>query len=230
MKQKQRGEKGGPKIRVAIADDHTKVLQGLSAALKDEEGITISFVAQNGIEFLEKLKSKPIDVALLDLDMPEMNGKEVLEILLKKYPEICVIFISMHTNVQIAGELIQMGAKGYLKKDCSVEELVDAFYNVLDKGIHQSDIVNEALLIQVQKNHKRQEAMAHFNFSEREMMVIRLICSGSTSESIADRIGLSKKSIDRTRSKLFQVLHAKTTADFARICIEKGLYQPIGGV
>jgi DNA-binding NarL/FixJ family response regulator len=100
---------------------------------------------------------------------------------------------------------------------------------VLDKGIHQSDIVNEALLIQVQKNHKRQEAMAHFNFSEREMMVIRLICSGSTSESIADRIGLSKKSIDRTRSKLFQVLHAKTTADFARICIEKGLYQPIGG-
>jgi DNA-binding NarL/FixJ family response regulator len=226
MKQKQRGEKGGPKIRVAIADDHTIVLQGLSAALKDEEGITISFDAQNGIEFLEKLKSKPIDVALLDLDMPEMNGKEVLEILLKKYPEICVIFISMHTNVQIAGELIQMGAK----EDCSVEELVDAFYNVLDKGIHQSDIVNEALLIQVQKNHKRQEAMAHFNFSEREMMVIRLICSGSTSESIADRIGLSKKSIDRTRSKLFQVLHAKTTADFARICIEKGLYQPIGGV
>jgi DNA-binding NarL/FixJ family response regulator len=161
--------------------------------------------------------------------MPEMNGKEVLEILLKKYPEISVIFISMHVNVYIAGELIQMGAKSYMKKNSKVEELVDAIYNVQEKGIHHSDIVNEALLNQVKMNNQRAEAMAHFNFSDREMMVIRLICSGSTSESIADRIGLSKKSIDRTRSKLFKVLHAKTTADFARICIEKGLYQPIGG-
>ena len=229
MAKKQRGEKGGPKIRVAIADDHTLFLEGLSAALRNEEGISVVFDAQNGVDFLEKLKSKPIDVALLDLDMPEMNGKEVLEVLLKKYPEISVIFISMHVNVNIAGELIQMGAKSYMKKNSKVEELVDAIYNVQEKGIHHSDIVNEALLNQVKMNNQRAEAMAHFNFSDREMMVIRLICSGSTSESIADRIGLSKKSIDRTRSKLFQVLHAKTTADFARICIEKGLYQPIGG-
>lgn len=228
MKQKQRGEKGGPKIRIAIADDHTIVLQGLTAALKNEDGISVSFVAQNGIEFIEKLESKTIDIALLDLDMPEMNGKEVLEFLLKKYPEIRVIFISMHINVHVAGELIQMGAKSYLKKNCSVEELIDAIYNVQEKGIHHSDIVNEALVLKIEKNNKRAEAMAYFNFSEREMMVIQLICSGSTSEEIGDRIGLSKKSIDRTRSKLFKLLQAKTTADFACICIEKGLYQPIG--
>ena len=227
MTKKQRGEKGGPKIRVAIADDHTIVLQGLTAALRNEDGISVSFVAENGNEFLEKLKSKTIDIALLDLDMPEMNGKEVLEEIIKKYPEIRVIFISMHVNVHMAGELIQMGAKSYLKKNCSIDDLVDAIYNVQEKGIHHSDIVNEALVLKLEKNKKRAEAMAYFNFSEREMMVIQLICSGSTSEEISDRMELSKKSIDRTRSKLFNLLQAKTTADFARICIEKGLYQPI---
>ena len=227
MTKKQRGEKGGPKIRVAIADDHTIVLQGLTAALRNEDGISVSFVAENGNEFLEKLKSKTIDIALLDLDMPEMNGQEVLEEIIKKYPEIRVIFISMHVNVHMAGELIQMGAKSYLKKNCSIDDLVDAIYNVQEKGIHHSDIVNEALVLKLEKNKKRAEAMAYFNFSEREMMVIQLICSGSTSEEISDRMELSKKSIDRTRSKLFNLLQAKTTADFARICIEKGLYQPI---
>lgn len=227
MTKKQRGEKGGPKIRVAIADDHTIVLQGLTAALRNEDGISVSFVAENGNEFLEKLKSKTIDIALLDLDMPQMNGKEVLEEIIKKYPEIRVIFISMHVNVHMAGELIQMGAKSYLKKNCSIDDLVDAIYNVQEKGIHHSDIVNEALVLKLEKNKKRAEAMAYFNFSEREMMVIQLICSGSTSEEISDRMELSKKSIDRTRSKLFNLLQAKTTADFARICIEKGLYQPI---
>jgi DNA-binding NarL/FixJ family response regulator len=227
MTKKQRGEKGGPKIRVAIADDHTIVLQGLTAALRNEDGISVSFVAENGNKFLEKLKSKTIDIALLDLDMPEMNGKEVLEEIIKKYPEIRVIFISMHVNVHMAGELIQMGAKSYLKKNCSIDDLVDAIYNVQEKGIHHSDIVNEALVLKLEKNKKRAEAMAYFNFSEREMMVIQLICSGSTSEEISDRMELSKKSIDRTRSKLFNLLQAKTTADFARICIEKGLYQPI---
>lgn len=227
MTKKQRGEKGGPKIRVAIADDHTIVLQGLTAALRNEDGISVSFVAENGNEFLEKLKSKTIDIALLDLDMPQMNGKEVLEEIIKKYPEIRVIFISMHVNVHMAGELIQMGAKSYLKKNCSIDDLVDAIYNVQEKGIHHSDIVNEALVLKLEKNKKRAEAMAYFNFSEREMMVIQLICSGSTSEEICDRIGLSKKSIDRIRSKIFKLLQAKTTADFARICIEKGLFQPI---
>jgi DNA-binding NarL/FixJ family response regulator len=228
MALKKRGEKGGLKIRIGIADDHTLVREGLEAALKNEEGISVVFDAENGVEFLEKLKSKTIDVALLDLDMPVMSGKELLEKLTKKYPEIGVIVISMHTNVHIVAELIQMGAKSYLKKDCKVEELVDAIYNVQFDGYHSTDIVSEAMFIQVKKNNQREEAMAYFNFSEREMMVIRLICSGSTSEEIGARLDLSKKTIDRTRSKLFKLLNAKTTADFARICIEKGLYQPIG--
>lgn len=228
MNKKQRGEKGGPKIRVAIVDDHTLVREGLTAALKSEEGISVVFDTQNGIEFFEKLKSKTIDIALVDLDMPEMNGKEVLAKLTMQHPDIGVIIFSMHTNVHIVAELIQMGAKSYLKKDCKVEELVDAIYNVQFNGYHSTEIVSEAMFIQAKKNNQREEAMAHFNFSTREMMIIRLICSGSTSEAIAERIGLSKKSIDGTRSKLFKLLHAKTTADFARICIERGLFQPIG--
>jgi DNA-binding NarL/FixJ family response regulator len=230
MNKKQRGEKGGPKIRVAIVDDHTLVREGLTAALKSEEGISVAFDTQNGIEFFEKLKSKTIDIALVDLDMPEMNGKEVLAKLTMQDPDIGVIIFSMHTNVHIVAELIQMGAKSYLKKDCKVEELVDAIYNVKHKGYHASNIVSEAMFIQAEKNNQKEKAMINFNFSDREMLVIKLICSGSTSEEIASRLILTKKSIDAIRSKLFKALNAKTPADFARICIEKGLFQTIGRV
>ncbi len=216
------------KIKIAIVEDHTLLREALAHTLNEEDEIKVSFDANNGIEFFELLKKKKIDIALVDLDMPKMNGKEILELLVRNNPEIGVIIFSMHSNLHIVAELIQLGAKSYLKKDCSIEEMVDAIYNVKYKGYHASIIVSEAMFIQADKNNKKQQAIINFNFSDREMLVIKLICSGSTSEEIASRLLLTKKSIDAIRSKLFKALNAKTTADFARICIEKGLFQPIG--
>lgn len=220
-----------PKVRrimkVAIVEDHTLLRESLTQALNEEDEVQVVFDASNGREFFEQLKKKKIDIALVDLDMPEMDGKEILEILSRMNSDIRVIIFSMHSNVHIVAELIQMGAKSYLKKDCSIQDMVDAIYNVYYRGHHSTGIVSEASFIKADKNKKKEQAMIHFNFSEREMIVIKLICSGSTSDEIAARFHVTKKSIDATRSKLFQALNAKTPADFARICIEKGLYQPI---
>lgn len=221
------GYKGKAKIKIAIVEDHTLLRESLTQSLNVEDEIQVAFNASNGVEFLELLKNKKIDIALVDLDMPQMNGKELLEILVRSNPEIGVIIFSMHSNVHIVAELIQIGAKSYLKKDCSIEDMVDAIYNVKYKGHHATSIVSDAMFIQAEKNHQREQAMINFNFSDREMLVIKLICSGSTSEEIATRLHLTKKSIDAIRSKLFKSLNAKTPADFARLCIEKGLYQPI---
>lgn len=215
-------------IKVAIVEDHTLLRESLTQALNEEDEVQVVFDASNGREFFEHLKKKKIDIALVDLDMPEMDGKEILETLSRKNPEIRVIIFSMHSNVHIVAELIKMGAKSYLKKDCSIQDMVDAIYNVHYRGNHATDIVSDAMFIKADKINQKEQAMMHFNFSEREMIVIKLICSGSTSDEIATRCHVTKKSIDATRSKLFQALSAKTPADFARICIEKGLYQPIG--
>jgi two-component system invasion response regulator UvrY len=214
-------------IKVAVVEDHTLLRESLTQALNEEDEVQVVFDASNGREFFEHLKKKKIDIALVDLDMPEMDGKEILELLSRNNSDIRVIIFSMHSNIHIVAELIQMGAKSYLKKDCSIQDMVDAIFNVHYRGNHSTGIVSEASFVKAEKNKKKEQAMIHFNFSEREMIVIKLICSGSTSDEIASRFHVTKKSIDAIRSKLFQALSAKTPADFARICIEKGLYQPI---
>ena len=216
------------RIKIAIVEDHTLLRESLIKSLNEAFDIQVVFDASNGVEFFELLKKKKINIALVDLDMPEMDGKEILKKLSLSNPEIKVIIFSMHSNVHIVAELIQMGAKSYLKKDCSVQDMVDALYNVTDKGFHSTSIVSDVSFIQYEKNKKKEQAIINFNLSEREMIVIKLICSGSKSEEIAKRLGITKKSIDAIRSKLFKALNAKTPADFARLCIENGLYQPIG--
>ena len=227
MKTPNPTRKPNSSIRIAVVEDHALMRELLVNGLKKEPNIVVSFHAANGKEFFEKLANKEIEIAIVDLEMPEMDGKEVLEILQRQHPDIKVIILSMHTNIWMVAELIQMGAKSYMKKNCTFEELVDALYNVKFKGYHTSDIVGEAMFLQADNKAKKEAMMINFNFSERDLLVIRLICSGSKSTEIAERLHLTRKSIDGIRARLFKALNAKTPADFARKSIENGLYQPI---
>jgi len=97
-------------IKVAVVEDHTLLRESLTQALNEEDEVQVVFDAGNGREFFEKLNKKKIDIALVDLDMPEMDGKEILENLSRNNSDIRVIIFSMHSNIHIVAELIQMGA------------------------------------------------------------------------------------------------------------------------
>lgn len=212
-------------VRVAVVEDHTLVRQMLVYALKKELKVVVALQAENGQEFLSKLPQCDIDVVLLDLDMPVMNGLETLKILRRNFPDVKAIMLSMHEDPWIVSELIHEGARSYLKKDCSFDEMVDALFNVKYKGAHTNELVQTALFGKIDQDLKYRDNYLRFQFSEREITVLKLICDGKTSEYVAERINLSKKSVDGIRADLLKRIGAKTTYELIRKSILLGLYK-----
>ena len=212
-------------VCVAVVEDHTLVRQTLVYALKKEPKVVVALQAENGQEFLSKLPGCDIDVVLLDLDMPVMNGRETLKILRRDFQEVKAIMLSMHEDPWIVSELIHEGARSYLKKDCSYDEMVDALFNVKYKGNHSNELVESALFGKIDQDLKYHDNTLRFHFDEREITVLKLICDGKTSEDVAERINLSKKSVDAIRSDLLKRIGAKTTYELIRKSILLGLYK-----
>lgn len=217
--------KSNQNVRVAVVEDHQLVRHSLVFTLKKEPQIVVALQAENGYDFIEKLPNHDIDVVLLDLDMPVMDGRETLRILRRDFPEVKVIMLSMHEDPWIVSELIHEGAKSYLKKDCSFDEMVNALFDVKFKGSHSNALVESSLFGTIDKNLKLHDNTIRFQLTARELIVLKLICDGKTSEEIADRMNLSKKSIDAVRSDLLKRIGAKNPTELARKSILLGLYQ-----
>lgn len=212
-------------VRVAVVEDHTLVRQTLVYTLKKEPQVVVAFHAANGLDFIELLPKHEIDVVLLDLDMPVMDGRETLKLLRRDYPEVKVIMLSMHEDPWIVHELLNEGAKSYLKKDCSFDEMIDALFDVKFKGNHSNALVEEAMFGKIEKSINYSENSLRFKLSSRHLFVLKMICDGKTSELIAERLHLSKKSIDAIRADLLKSIGAKNPTELLRKSILLGLYK-----
>jgi len=212
-------------VRVAVVEDHTVVRQALVQMLKKEKQVVVAFNAENGKEFLNKLPNHSIDIVLLDLDMPVMDGRETLKILRSDHPQVKVIMLSMYEDPWIVSELIKEGARSFLKKNCSFDEMMDALFDVKFKGTHTTDVVEAAMFSQYDHELVKNENILRFQISTRDQLILKLICDGKTSEEIAQRMNLSKKSIDAIRSDLLKKIGAKNPAELVRKSILQGLYK-----
>lgn len=212
-------------VRIAIVEDHTVMRQALVLMLKKEPQVVVVFNAANGEEFLEKLPNHDIDIVLLDLDMPVMDGRETLKVLKRDYPNVKSIILSMHDDPWIVTELIREGARSFLKKNCSFDELVDALFDVKFKGTHTTEVVEQALFSEHEFRIKKEESIIRLKLSARNQLILKLICDGKTSEQIAEKMNLSKKSIDAIRADLLKLIGAKNPIELVRKSILLGLYK-----
>lgn len=208
-------------IRLAIVEDHPVVLAGLSSYLKKEAGIKVIIEAKDGIELFKELVDKEIDVVLLDLEMPLMNGYQAMNKLSRDYSRIGVIIFSIHEEEEVVYELLSQGAKGYLSKSASFDEIIDAVFNVKFKGFHSNEIVSKA--IQKLRSQEKKEKLL---LDEREEKILELICDGLLSNEIADRIPCSKKLVDLIRSRIMKKLEVTNIASLVRKSILNGFYIP----
>ena len=205
-------------IRVALVDDHKVVRRGVANLLSKEAGIKVEFDVSNGSELLAELKNHKIDVVLLDINMPIMNGKQTLLALKVHHPEIKVIMLSMYEEEAIIQEYLELGASGFLAKNCSIDETVDAIFNVYYEG-KQSLIQNLADATEGISSDK-------IELDERESIVLNLICEGVTSDEISQHIFRSKKTVDLIRTRLMQKFEASNVIDLVRKSILMGYYVP----
>jgi DNA-binding NarL/FixJ family response regulator len=214
------------KIKIALVEDHEVVRNAISKMLADIPEFEMVFDAANGQDFLDQLKDNPIDVVLLDLEMPVLNGIETINELNKQESPVKVVMLTMHDDLEIAFELLSKGANAYLLKECSTKEMVEAIITVHEKGSYTNQFMNDAIINSVASERKTQNRMKQLNLSERELKVLRLICDGHTSQNIADIILTSKKNLDLIRTQIMKKFKVTSANELIRVSIINGLYTP----
>ncbi len=215
-----------PKIKIALVEDHGVVRNAISKMLKEIPAFELVFDASNGQEFLDKLKGNSIDVVLLDLEMPLLNGIEVLKELKQTCSPIKVVILTMHNDLEIVFELISKGADAYLLKECSTQEMVEAIAKVYQNEKYNNAVMNSAILNSVATERKTLSRLKHLELSNRDLAILRLICDGKHSKEIAEAVFTSKKNLDLIRTNLMKKFNVKSANELIRLCIINGLYVP----
>ncbi|HMF99954.1 MAG TPA: response regulator transcription factor [Gemmatimonadaceae bacterium] len=203
-------------IRIAIADDHPIVREGLRRIASDDAGITVTGEASNGAELLRLLQAAAVDVVLLDVSMPGATFVETLRDVRERHPSIKVLVLSAHPEDQWALRALQSGAAGYLTKDHSPEQLVEAIRRVSRGGKYVSETMAERLAGMVDKGRTR---APHERLSDREFEVLRALGSGMMVKDVAQQLRLSAKTVSTYRARLLEKMGLKSKADLVRYVV-----------
>lgn len=215
------------KINVVIVDDQALMRQGIKSLLEDNEDIEVVHEASNGVEIIKWFKEKPkelvVDVVLMDMQMPEMEGCEATEILVKRYEDLKIIGLSSYNNDVIIDRFIGKGGRGYLLKEQEIEEIVDAIEQVHSMGYYFSERVSLKQLSDFINLKKVVPTIVLSDLSEREIMIVQMICDQLTTPEIADKLCISTKTVQTHRERIMQKIKAKNVVGIALYAIKHKL-------
>jgi two-component system invasion response regulator UvrY len=208
---------------IALADDHHLVRNALVELINRFQGFQVIFDVANGQQFIDHLKDNPApDIALIDINMPELNGYETTEYLNVKYPEIKILALSVEDNEESIIKMLRVGAKGYLLKDTDTQNFRLALEIVRDKGYYHSELVSNTLLKSLHKPNGASKK-PQFHFQAREQEFLELACSELTYKEIANKMCLSPRTIDGYRENLFIKFELKSRVGLVLFAIKNGL-------
>ncbi|MCG8326033.1 MAG: response regulator transcription factor [Chitinophagales bacterium] len=218
-----------PNIKVAIADDQVLFLKGLKFIIETFDNIELVLEAQNGRQLLDKLKDIEVNIILMDLKMPVMDGMEATIEVRKLYPDVKVIFLSMHDDERLISHMMKIGASGYLLKNESPEVVRDAIIAVAEKGFYFNDYVSKALLSGLHSKNSAVDLKHHFKekmlLTKRELEVLDLICRAYTTAEIGEKLFISKRTVEGHRKNLIEKTGVKNTAALIVLAIKNGLVE-----
>ncbi|WP_299617672.1 response regulator transcription factor [uncultured Tenacibaculum sp.] len=207
------------KFNLIIVDDHSMFREGLQGMLETEEEFNVVFGVKNGNEILKYLEinsEKDIDLIISDISMPEITGIELTKLVKDRFPKIKVLIVSMHTNADMIEELIQYNVDGYLCKSATKRELIEALTTILSGKKFFSRKIKD---VYFQK--KQEEEKDKIKLTKREIDVITLIAKEHTTQEIADKLFLSKHTIESYRKTLISKLGVRNLAGLTRYAIKK---------
>ena len=207
-------------IRVVIADDHPVVRTGLRQIVEAQPDMQVMGEAADGAGLVTALATASIEVLLLDLAMPGAPLPGLLRDILARHPKVRVLVMSMHPEDQFAGRALREGAAGYLTKERTPQELVEAIRRVARGGTYVSPALAEHL---AEALDARRPAVAHEALSDREHEVLRLIGAGRTVSAIAAELDLSPKTVSTYRTRILQKLGLRSSAELIRYALQHQL-------
>lgn len=208
-------------IRVMIADDHKMVREGLKSLIEFDDDIRVVEEANNGNECLDRVRCSNPDVLLLDINMPDLSGIDVLDILVKKKNCPKILMLTVHSEMEYLMKSIDMGADGYLLKDSDSHELIRAIHYVYqgEKFIQPSLIpLLNARLISRDMDREKIDSL-----SERELEVLRLVSAGFLNKDIAEKLFISERTVKNHLFNIFKKINCSDRTQAAIFCIRNGL-------
>jgi len=207
------------KISVYIVDDHSLFREGLKMLLSNLDYVDRIYEAENGQQFIDELPNHPVDIAMLDIEMPVMNGIQAARLAKKIAPDIKLIALSMYSDENYYLSMIEAGACGFLLKNSNFQEVEKAITDVYnDRSYISIEILNNIL------KHPQKPSFSDFceSLTDRESEILLLICKGLTNNEIAEQLMLSKRTIDKHRENLLQKTQSKNTANLVIYALKNG--------
>jgi two-component system invasion response regulator UvrY len=204
-------------VKILLVDDHAIVRSGLRRLFAALPGIQISEAA-TGREALAMVRADRPALIVLDLNLPGLGGLELLRRLLAEHPEARVVVLSMHAEALYATRALRAGAAGYLSKNASPEELLEAVRGVAEGGRYVEAEIAQGLALKGSADGRLMERL-----SERDLEIMRLLGDGQGLSNIADALGVSYKTVANTCSQIKAKLGVARTADLVRLSIDRGM-------
>ncbi len=205
-------------IRVFIVDDHPVVIEGIHSLLQNEKDIAWMGQAMNAQSCLGFFVNNTADVILMDISMPGMDGIELCAVMKEKYPGIMILGLSTFNQGLYIKKMMENGASGYILKNSSKEELINAVHAVYEGQLFFNNEVGKAL-----EEHQKSSKVVLPVLSAREKEILGLITEGYTNPQIAEKIFLSQFTVDSHRKNLLAKLNVKNTASLVKLAVEKKL-------
>lgn len=207
-----------PKIKIILAKYQELYRKSLVVLLNTQEEFEIAAEAADENELIEQLKYIKADIVLLDIDMPVIDGKKILQVMKNRFPDVRLIVLSAHLNITIVSYFMTHGTNSYLSVNCSAEILFNAIRTVKKEGYFFDHFTSKALL-ETMKSESDHET----NFNDRETEIVRKICDGKTNKEIASILNLSTSTIDFHKGKIYSKANCSNATELLRYALKKGL-------
>jgi DNA-binding NarL/FixJ family response regulator len=210
-------------IRVLLADDHALVRAGLKRILDAERGVTVVGEVEDGAAALAALKASAVDVLVLDLSMPGVDGFGVLAKAKTIRPDLKILVLTMHADAEYVARAVREGADGYLLKDSAVTDLVAGVRSVSEGKAYFTPRIQQELTALLRS---KPEPGPLESLTDRELEVLKLVAEGLATKEIAARLDISTRTVETHRANLMRKLDVHSIARLVQIAIREGLVSP----
>jgi DNA-binding NarL/FixJ family response regulator len=210
-------------IRLAVVDDHILFRKTLVSYLSEQTNVEVFIQASDLTEILSKLRHSPIDLLIMDVFMPHLNGVDGVKIIRREYPEMKILVLSMSGDMNIISDMLESGIHGYLSKSDEPDNLVEAITAASQGRIYRNRLFTEALYWNKQNHMVSDEKDPYPAINDREKKILQLIWEEKSNKEIADQLFLGVRSVEKLRQDLKEKIGVKSTVGLLKYALNKSI-------
>jgi DNA-binding NarL/FixJ family response regulator len=213
------------KIKVYLADDHQMLIEGMKAVIKTNANFEVVGFSLNGVNLVDNAIEAKTDILVMDINMPEKDGLQVLKELSKSKMFFKVIILSSYDDLKLVREVIKLGAKGYLTKQCVAESIVEALHEVQNGEEYFCRTMREKIFESFSQEDENNdiEIIPTASLTERELVIIKLIALEYSGKKISEKLFISTNTVETHRKNLLKKLKVKSSIGLVKYAIKNNL-------